>query len=805
MPPFEFRGNGRGPDRRSHPRQNFTFRYPRPHISERPLLSSQPGSISEQFVGEQEKQAPKFTSWEDLSDSEEAEMDLSTDEDAEETSRPRKKLALGLDGAESPVPAPPAPKWSNPDPYTALPPPDESREKRVDVVKLIRKAKIAASATKPDVTNEVTTNQDFISFGAMGIDDEPPNNAPENAPRGPKGMDMRESALAGRKRTRDDEVKGYSKKTGKPASKFYYDASILDQWRALPQQTPVPWMEHTAPAMNMGTRLHNEIISFYHWAKPQKFEQIVRADLIARLQSAFQNRYRGVQIRAFGSFASGLYLPTADVDLVLLSTSFMSSGRKTFGERKGQIYAFSGFLKNLNIVVPNSIEVIAHARVPILKFVDKLTGLRVDLSFDNDSGLVANETFQMWKAEYPVMPVVISIVKQFLLLRGLNEVPTGGLGGFSITCLVVSLLQHMPHGHVQQNLGNILMDFFNFYGNIFNYERMGISMNPPGYFNKRVFQDKNDRLTIEDPNNRDNDISGGTKEIALILRAFSKAHDVMKNAMIDMSMTGASHTSILQYIIGANYDEYTEQRFQLRQVFETCDRFDHHRSPPPPPPGLPPPDREAPPPPPEPSQRPSADKSVPNGPKAKQTNQQKQGVQNGAGKQAPVKVTPSAPTPAPQTKLPSKGKQSSEQKQGAQNGAGKQAPVKVAPSAPAPAPKMKPSKPSNQQKQTIQTNGAPDPAPAPASKETSSAEAESGSEQDPSALPMTAKAKATYRRNVKCQERADRLRRLRPDLKVRASVSLRQARLLAGYKDNKEMEMDLDEREKQMAPAPSSA
>lgn len=254
MPPFEFRGNGKGPDRRSHPRQNFTFRYPRPHISERPLLSSKSGPVGEQFVGEEEKQAPKFTSWEDLSDSEEAEMDLSTDEDADETSRPRKKLALGLDGAESPAPAPPAPKWSNPDPYTALPPPDESREKRVDVVKLIRKAKIAASATKSNATNEVTSNQDFISFGAMGIDDEPPNNAPENAPRGPKGMDMRESALTGRKRTRDDEVKGYSKKTGKPASKFYYDASILDQWRALSDQVPVPWMDHTAPAMNMGTR-----------------------------------------------------------------------------------------------------------------------------------------------------------------------------------------------------------------------------------------------------------------------------------------------------------------------------------------------------------------------------------------------------------------------------------------------------------------------------------------------------------------------------------------------------------------------
>lgn len=138
------------------------------------------------------------------------------------------------------------------------------------------------------------------------------------------------------------------------------------------------------------------------------------------------------------------------------------------------------------MVAPNSIEVIAHARVPILKFVDKYTGIRVDMSFDNDSGLVANETFHNWKAEYPAMPVIVAVVKQFLLLRGLNEVPTGGLGGFSITCIVTSLLQHMPHGHVEQNLGSILLEFFDFYGNFFDYENVGIRLNPPGYFNKVV-------------------------------------------------------------------------------------------------------------------------------------------------------------------------------------------------------------------------------------------------------------------------------------------------------------------------------
>lgn len=172
------------------------------------------------------------------------------------------------------------------------------------------------------------------------------------------------------------------------------------------------------------------------------------------------------------------------MDLVLLSTNFMRTGKKTFGEKKSQIYAFSAFLKSLNIAVPNSIETIAHARVPILKFVDKLTGLRVDLSFDNDSGLMANRTFQLWKSEFPAMPVIVSIIKQFLLLRGLNEVPCGGLGGFSIICLVTSLLQHLPHGHTESNLGSILMDFFDFYGNKFDYGLVGIRMDPPGYFNK---------------------------------------------------------------------------------------------------------------------------------------------------------------------------------------------------------------------------------------------------------------------------------------------------------------------------------
>lgn len=101
------------------------------------------------------------------------------------------------------------------------------------------------------------------------------------------------------------------------------------------------------------------------------------------------------------------------------------------------------------------------------------------------------------------------------------------------------------------------------------------------------------RLSIEDPNNADNDVSGGTREIALIFRAFSEAYQRLKERMISTATAGQTQASILEAIIAANYEEYTEQRWQLRQVFDTDERFARYRrdsTPPPPPPESPPAD-----------------------------------------------------------------------------------------------------------------------------------------------------------------------------------------------------------------------
>jgi len=166
----------------------------------------------------------------------------------------------------------------------------------------------------------------------------------------------------------------------------------------------------------------------------------------------------------------------------------MNKGRTQYGG-SSFFNKIRNFLQQSNLAVYGSIDVISKAKVPLVKYVDRLTGLKVDISFENNTGLIANKTFQEWKAQYPAMPMIVTIIKHLLAMRGLNEPVNGGIGGFSVICLVVSLLQHMPQVQSksmlpEHHLGEVLMEFFNLYGNEFNTVTTGIQLKPPGYFSK---------------------------------------------------------------------------------------------------------------------------------------------------------------------------------------------------------------------------------------------------------------------------------------------------------------------------------
>ena len=181
----------------NHARRGQYFhsgRFNRNVPSERPLLRHQDAGkdMNEQLLGMTVGQAgaSKFMPAEDVSDSDEEQMDES-DSDMAQSDASNADLANGQEGEERLEPSAKRralmpryrnahdgasePKWSNPDPYTVLPPIDDSQRKRKDVVKLIRKARKEAEVTAAE-RNQVAANDDFISFG---MDNETPEMAEE--------------------------------------------------------------------------------------------------------------------------------------------------------------------------------------------------------------------------------------------------------------------------------------------------------------------------------------------------------------------------------------------------------------------------------------------------------------------------------------------------------------------------------------------------------------------------------------------------------------------------------------------------
>ena len=142
------------------------YKYVPKKAAERELLNQKHDQNVEEILGDSNGRAT-YRDVDELSDSDEAAMEFSDDSDAEpqEPAAKRARVASGPTSAADEA----APRWSNPDPYTALPPPDETTRKKKDVVQLIRKARVEADSKKSTTASEAA---DFISCDFSDGEDE---------------------------------------------------------------------------------------------------------------------------------------------------------------------------------------------------------------------------------------------------------------------------------------------------------------------------------------------------------------------------------------------------------------------------------------------------------------------------------------------------------------------------------------------------------------------------------------------------------------------------------------------------------
>ncbi|CCE66286.1 hypothetical protein TPHA_0P01280 [Tetrapisispora phaffii CBS 4417] len=279
-----------------------------------------------------------------------------------------------------------------------------------------------------------------------------------------------------------------------------------------------------------------EIRDFVSYISPNRTEIEMRNQTINNIRNSIKEHWPDADLHVFGSYATDLYLPGSDIDCVINSNKGDKGSRSL-------MYSLASFLKRKGLAT--DITIIANARVPIIKFVEPVSGIHIDVSFERDNGLDAANIIRSWLTSTPSLRELVLIVKQFLNSRRLNDVHTGGLGGFSIICLVYSFLSLHPRIitkeiDARENLGILLIDFFELYGKNFGYDHVALTVrdNQPKYLPKSQWKGLNAKnsftLAIQDPGDETNNISRGSFNLRDIKKAFAGAFDLLTNRCFEL-------------------------------------------------------------------------------------------------------------------------------------------------------------------------------------------------------------------------------------------------------------------------------
>jgi len=381
------------------------------------------------------------------------------------------------------------------------------------------------------------------------------------------------------------------------------------------QQPPPPqmFMLHAVP-------LHDEILCFHRWIRDRAVNRepvlLCAINLVRDMCRAVFGP-GGAEVHSYGSFASGLSLPTSDLDLVVRipwkphppsssasttasatagvsSTAAAPAGSSTAHSAEptavSAVNASSSATTNGSptvsspLVSPRSTapEVhalqrlttelakqawvtalipVATARMPVIKFTatlqeteagqyvapsphlrhpDSIRFVPVDITFDCErpppaaaaapqgmadadgkrlepsaashvasvtpghmhTGLRSVRLLQIYMSEYPSMPPLVMVLKEYLREKDCHNTFTGGLGSYCLILMVVSYLHAVRYRYVGQvkpppgsefwrdprpmaeqprdedNLGELLMGFLQFFTANFDYKCMGIRPMP---------------------------------------------------------------------------------------------------------------------------------------------------------------------------------------------------------------------------------------------------------------------------------------------------------------------------------------
>lgn len=203
--------------------------------------------------------------------------------------------------------------------------------------------------------------------------------------------------------------------------------------------------------MTLWCRLNRELADFVSFISPTDAEHKLRSHIVARLKETVRQLWPDMKLEVFGSFDTHLYLPSSDMDVVVLQDNDDEEiSRNDIGKKLlklAKILKSDGFVfeddeeeeteceaesgddtrplpYDTPAVLPRkrtrddferkkkkvkNMEVLLRARIPIIKFIDKMGQFMVDISICATGGPRSSSIVRAWLVTYPALRYFMQI------------------------------------------------------------------------------------------------------------------------------------------------------------------------------------------------------------------------------------------------------------------------------------------------------------------------------------------------------------------------------------------------------------
>ncbi|KAF0683551.1 Aste57867_24408 [Aphanomyces stellatus] len=208
---------------------------------------------------------------------------------------------------------------------------------------------------------------------------------------------------------------------------------------------------YDAQTKELQARLHAEVAAFgaAHVASATLRRPVIY-HVLHIITHVVQAQWPDASVEPYGSFVTHLNLPTSDVDLVIgpfhaptADASSSSMFQPGDVQRLGQLLAAANAIRT--DVVFKSMQVLAHAAIPLLKVVAHVqdeASVALDITFwtPQHQGVASAALGRQLGKDVPGLTEVTLVLKYYLAKRGLNDVYRGGLSSYGLLLMVAHAL-----------------------------------------------------------------------------------------------------------------------------------------------------------------------------------------------------------------------------------------------------------------------------------------------------------------------------------------------------------------------------